>query len=249
MQREDDAVSWLKRRGRTLTRGNRMRGAAWMGMLAGSLACSAGPSSNGDGRACVPGAQQQCGCAGGAVGAQVCNRDGTGFDPCLGCPSHGGSSSSALSSGGAATSQGTGASVGALSGPAAFDVQRTSRFSALGPDGGESLGVFLFDDGSYCLGRPPARDMWVAAVTVEGDVPALGEHPIGTDAQVQVYLIRADGGIDFETLVYGVAGTLNLVSATRTTAEGGFNAMMRTYAGQDAGPLVGTFAAHGSCWP
>ena len=36
--------------------------------------------------ACVPGAQVQCGCAGGTVGAQRCNAGGTGFEACVCAP-------------------------------------------------------------------------------------------------------------------------------------------------------------------
>lgn len=40
------------------------------------------------GSSCIPGAQVACACVGGATtGVQTCNRDGTGYDPCVGCPS------------------------------------------------------------------------------------------------------------------------------------------------------------------
>ncbi len=38
--------------------------------------------------ACVPGAQVQCGCAGGTVGVQRCNAVGSGFEACVCAPTH-----------------------------------------------------------------------------------------------------------------------------------------------------------------
>jgi hypothetical protein len=51
---------------------------------------------------CIPGEQTSCACAGGSVGAQICQPDGQAYGPCLGCGPTG--SSRAASS----TSSGTG---------------------------------------------------------------------------------------------------------------------------------------------
>jgi hypothetical protein len=51
----------------------------------GSRGAGGASSSSTGGMVCVPGAQVACACPGGTPGAQACNADGTGYEPCLGC--------------------------------------------------------------------------------------------------------------------------------------------------------------------
>lgn len=71
---------------------------------------------------CEPGEQQSCGCPGGAIGAQVCREDGSGWLDCVGCEDVsavggaepvGGSAAWAGGAGGAANDGGNSGSPGA----------------------------------------------------------------------------------------------------------------------------------------
>ncbi len=54
-------------------------------LILAALLCGGGCTKNNVAILCVPGDQKACACPGGLLGAQACNADGTGFDPCLGC--------------------------------------------------------------------------------------------------------------------------------------------------------------------
>ena len=58
-----------------------MRSVAIAAVLVLATACGSTAKSS-----CTPGAQQTCGCIGGAQGVQVCMPDGTAFGSCMGCP-------------------------------------------------------------------------------------------------------------------------------------------------------------------
>lgn len=52
-----------------------------IGVIGGCTSSTGG----GAGKSCVPGQQIACACPGGAMGAQACLMDGTGYGPCMGC--------------------------------------------------------------------------------------------------------------------------------------------------------------------
>lgn len=77
------------------------------GVEAGTSTSTGNASSGGD-LLCIPGQQSACACVGGAMGAQTCRADGSGFDPCLGCGETGSSGSASTGAGGASSSSGSG---------------------------------------------------------------------------------------------------------------------------------------------
>jgi hypothetical protein len=65
------------------------------GIAVAAIVGAAGCSS--EGGSCTPGKQSTCGCPDGTKSSQVCLDDGSGFGPCLACPTNGGGSSGCAS--------------------------------------------------------------------------------------------------------------------------------------------------------
>jgi hypothetical protein len=65
------------------------------GIAVAAIVGAAGCSS--DGGTCTPGKQSTCGCPDGTKSSQVCKDDGSGFGPCLACPTTRGGSSGCAS--------------------------------------------------------------------------------------------------------------------------------------------------------
>ena len=81
----------------------------------GSTGASTGAASSTGGMVCIPGIQIECACPGGGPGAQACNMQGSGFEPCQ-CVGMSGSGSVSGSggSGGVGGMGGSGGSGGQL---------------------------------------------------------------------------------------------------------------------------------------
>lgn len=90
-------------------------------------------SSSGAVMACVPGAQQECPCLGGARGVQVCRDDGNAFGACMGCPGTGSSGSMFTGSGGASGSTSATSVTSSLSGSSSSSSSSSSGGTITGP--------------------------------------------------------------------------------------------------------------------
>lgn len=122
-------------------------------VLGALLGASASSSCDSAGDVCIPGAQSACPCPGGAIGAQACNAEGSGFETCM-CPDVEGGSGEGAFGGQMATgaAPGTGGMPGDGGAPAGGG--GSGGDGAGGEGGGTPVVPACYDDGALDYDSP-----------------------------------------------------------------------------------------------